>query len=103
MTKMNMRRSIAAAAATVVLAANALSIAPVFAQQNKVENEIAKHPTMTGIAAGVATTKAIDAKRKYDLAHGKKLSWAERHPKLSGIGVGLVTRHEIKKHMHPTN
>ena len=30
--------------------------------------------------------------------HGKKLNFAERHPTMSAIGAGVLTRHEIKKH-----
>jgi di/tricarboxylate transporter len=102
MMKLNMRRSIAVVSSMAVLAANAFVLAPVQAQ-NKVSNEIAKHPTITGIAAGVATTKALEHKAAWNKAHGRKLNFAERHPRLTGVGVALVTRHEIKKHMHPHN
>jgi hypothetical protein len=101
MIKLNLRRSIAAVAMTTTVFAAGYGFAPV--QANPMSNEVAKHPTITGAVAGVATYKTLNAKRKYDIAHGIRPNWAERHPKLSGFGVGLVTRHEIKKHMHPTN
>ena len=101
MIKLNVRRSMALVALTTAFAATGLGLGPVHA--NPMSNEVAKHPTVTGIVAGVATTKALERKAAWDKAHGKKLNWAERHPRLSGVGVGLVTRHEIKKHMHPTH
>ena len=30
--------------------------------------------------------------------HGQKLNFAEKHPTMAGIGAGVFTRHEIKKH-----
>src|SRR5438045_971091 len=61
---------------------------------------IQRHPTMTGIAAGVATHHALKVSARNKKAQGKKLNWAERHPTLSAIGVGATTRHIIKKHTH---
>jgi hypothetical protein len=100
MMKLNVRRSVAAVALLSGLASSGFGLTPANAGM---KNEVAKHPTITGIVAGVATTKALERKAAWDKAHGKKLNWAERHPRLSGVGVGLVTRHEIKKHMHPSN
>ena len=61
-------------------------------------NFIQRHPTMTGIGAGVATHHALKVAARNAKAHGKKLNFAERHPTLSAIGAGAVTRHEIKAH-----
>lgn len=62
------------------------------------KNFIQRHPTMTAVAAGWATHKALKAQAKRDKMAGKKLNWAERHPTMSGIGVGAVTHHVIVKH-----
>lgn len=62
------------------------------------KNWVQRHPTLTGIGAGVATHHMLKVAAARDKAKGKKLNWAERHPTLSAIGVGAVTRHEIKKH-----
>lgn len=61
-------------------------------------NVIERHPTATGVAAGVATHAALKARARYDKAHGRKLNFAERHPTMMGIGAGIFTHHEIKKH-----
>src|SRR5207249_4948190 len=61
---------------------------------------IQRHPTMTGIAAGMATHHALKVSARNKKRQGKKLSWADRHPTLSAIGVGAATRHVIKKHTH---
>jgi len=61
-------------------------------------NFIQRHPTMTGIGAGMATHHALKVAAHNRKMHGQKLNWAERHPTLSAIGAGAVTRHEIKAH-----
>ncbi len=61
-------------------------------------NFIQRHPTMTGIGAGIATHHALKVSARNAKMHGRKLNFAERHPTLSAIGVGGVTRHEIKAH-----
>lgn len=62
------------------------------------KNWIQRHPTLTGIGAGVATHHALKVAARNAKLHHKHLNWAERHPTLSAIGVGAVTHHEIKKH-----
>ena len=62
------------------------------------KNWIQRHPTLTGIGAGLATHHALKVAAARDKARHRKLNWAERHPTLSGMGVGVVTHHEIKKH-----
>jgi hypothetical protein len=66
-------------------------------------NIVQKHPTLTGVAAGVATHAALKHSAAWKKAHHQKLSWAERHPTLSGIGAGTATRAVIQKttHTHP--
>lgn len=60
-------------------------------------NLIQKHPTATGIAAGVATHAALKRSAAYKKKHHQKLTWAERHPTLTGIGAGAATRAVVKK------
>ena len=61
-------------------------------------NFIQRHPTMTGIAAGVATHHALKVAARNRKMRGEKLNFAERHPTMSALGAGVVTRHEIKTH-----
>ena len=77
-----------------------LALAPAALAQAPAHNPnfIQRHPTMTGIGAGIATHHALKVAARNAKMHGKKLNFAERHPTLSAIGVGTVTRHEIKAH-----
>lgn len=90
-----MKRQISA-----VLAVLTLTTSGAFAQASKPHNIIQKHPTLTGVAAGVATHSALKksaaAKKK---AH-QKLNFAEKHPTLSGVAAGVATRAVIKKTTH---
>ena len=61
-------------------------------------NFIQRHPTATGVAAGVATHHALKVAARNAKMHHQKLNFAERHPTMSGLGAGLLTRHEIKAH-----
>ena len=61
-------------------------------------NVIQRHPTMTGIAAGMATHHALKVAARNRKMHGQKLNFAQRHPTMSAIGAGAFTRHEIKTH-----
>lgn len=61
-------------------------------------NVIQRHPTATGAAAGVATHTMLKHSAANKKAHHQKLNFAEKHPTLSGLGVAIGTRHEIKKH-----
>lgn len=101
MISLKRNRALAAMSALAVACSFAVA-APVHAQQPKPKphNWIQRHPTMTGIGAGVATHHMlkVDAARKK--ARGQRLNWADRHPTLSAIGVGATTRHIIKKHTH---
>lgn len=76
-------------------AALALLAPATFAQS---PNVIQRHPTATGVAAGIATHHALKVAARNAKLHGKKLNFAERHPTLSAIGAGALTRHEIKAH-----
>ena len=53
---------------------------------------------MTGIAAGMATHHALKVAARNRKMHGQKLDFAQRHPTMSAIGAGALTRHEIKAH-----
>ena len=61
-------------------------------------NFIQRHPTMTGIGAGLATHHALKVAARNAKLHHRKLNFAERHPTMSAIGAGAITRHEIKAH-----
>jgi hypothetical protein len=69
-----------------------------FAQTAAHPNVIQRHPTATGIAAGMATHHALKVAARNRKMHGQKLNFAEKHPTMAGIGAGVFTRHEIKKH-----
>ena len=73
-------------------------VVPALAQAPHRPNFIQRHPTMTGIGAGVATHHALKVAARNAKAHGQRLNFAERHPTLSAIGAGGLTRHEIKAH-----
>ncbi len=96
------RKAVIRAIALVALLAVGFSAVPVAqAQQPHPPHKksfIQRHPTLTGVAAGVATHHMLKKSAAQKKAHGQKLNWAERHPTLSGIGVGAATRHVIKKH-----
>ena len=77
-------------------AALALAV-PALAQHPHL-NTIQKHPTMTGIAAAIATHHALKVAARNAKAHGTHLNFAERHPSMAAIGAGALTHHEIKKH-----
>lgn len=62
------------------------------------KNWVQRHPTLTGIGAGMATHRALKISAARKKARGQKLNWAERHPTLTGIGAGTATRHVIKTH-----
>jgi len=87
--------------ATLALLPAALALlAPMsaFAQTAHKPNFIQRHPTMTGIGAGIATHHALKVAARNRKMHGQKLDFAQRHPTMSAIGVGGITRHEIKAH-----
>ena len=67
------------------------------AAQPKPLNIVQKHPTLTGIAAGVATHAALKRSAAIKEANGQKLNFAEKHPTLTGIAAGVTTHHIIKK------
>lgn len=76
------------------LALSFVGAAPAFAQHP--HNIIERHPTMTGMAAGVGTRAALKASAARKKRRGQRLNWAERHPTMTGIGTGLVTRKILK-------
>lgn len=82
------RSKMAAIAAALTL----VGVVPAFAQLNGVE----RHPTATGVAAGIATHMALKRAAANAKAHGKHLNFAERHPMMSSIGAGIATRHYLK-------
>ena len=87
--------------AALALFVASFALAPAALAQNGApppkKNVFQRHPTMTGIGAGVATHHALKVSAKRKKMQGKKLNWAERHPTLSAIGAGAATRHVAKK------
>ena len=81
-----------------LLPATLALLAPASFAQTVHHNFVQRHPTMTGIAAGVATHHALKVAARNAKMHGKHLNFAERHPTMSAIGAGAFTRHEIKAH-----
>lgn len=73
--------------------------APVLAQARH-HSWVHRHPTLTGIGAGMATHHVLKVSASKKKARGQRLSWAERHPTLSGIGAAMATHHVIKKTTH---
>lgn len=71
-----------------------------FAQTSKPHNVFQKHPTLSGVAAGVVTRAALKKSAAAKKKTGQKLSFAERHPTLTGIAAGVATRAVIKKTTH---
>jgi hypothetical protein len=59
-------------------------------------NVIQRHPTATGVAAGLATHHALKVSARNKKARHQKLNFAERHPTITGIGAALGTRHVVK-------
>ncbi len=72
--------------------------APTLAQAPHHPNVVQRHPTATGVAAGVGVHHALKVSARNKKAHHQHLNFAERHPTLSGIGAALTTRHVIKHH-----
>gem|GEM_PF-807304 len=68
--------------------------ASIYAQHDK--NWVQRHPTLTGIGAGIATHHMLKVSAAHAKARGQKLNWAQRHPTLSAFGAGIGTHHIIK-------
>lgn len=62
----------------------------------KKKNFAQRHPTMTGIAAGVAAYKVAKKTGNNRVAHGGKKNFAQRHPVMTGIATGMVV-HKVAK------
>ena len=75
---------------TLFLAALALA-APVFVQAPAQAGIMHKHPTMTGMAAGMAAHH-MAKKHGHGMMH--------RHPMITGMAAGMAAHHMAKKHMH---
>jgi hypothetical protein len=92
------KRGLMTAALALALMFPATLARPAAAAPVHKKNFIQRHPTLTGIGAGMATHRALKVSAARKKARGQKLNWAERHPTLSGIGAGTATRHVIKTH-----
>lgn len=88
-----------------LLCLTTLAPLPVVAQTShpvsKVVKTVQKHPTATGVAAGIATHAALKRSAAAKKKLHQKLTWAERHPTLTGIAAGTATRLAIKKSTAP--
>ena len=86
--------------ALVVMIAASLALAPAALAQNTSagkKNWAQRHPTLTGIGAGVATHHALKVSARNKKLRHQKLNWAERHPTLSALGAGTAVHHIAKK------
>ena len=92
------KRGLVTAAVALTLLFPAALTRPVAAAPVHKKNFVQRHPTLTGIGAGMATHRALKISAARKKRRGQKLNWAERHPTMSGIGVGTATRHVIKTH-----
>ena len=72
-----------------LLAAVALAV-PVFAQTPAQAGFMHKHPTMTGMAAGMAAHHMAKT-------HGHGMM--HKHPMMTGMAAGMAAHHMAKKHM----
>lgn len=61
------------------------------------QNVFQKHPTATGVAAGVATHHMLKKSAASKKASGQKLNFAEKHPTISGMATGIGA-HAVAKH-----
>jgi hypothetical protein len=97
-----MKRSLSAVAVALSLFCTTALVTPSIARAATStvhkKNWIQRHPTMTGIGAGMATHRALKISAARKKARGQKLNFAERHPTLTGMSAGVATRHIIKKH-----
>jgi hypothetical protein len=62
----------------------------------KKKNFAERHPTMTGVAAGMASYKVAKQTGKNRAAAGGKRNFAQRHPMMTGIATGMVV-HKVAK------
>ena len=62
----------------------------------KKKNFAERHPTMTGVAAGMAAYKVSKRTGKNREAMGGKKNFAQRHPVMTGIATGMVV-HKVAK------
>jgi hypothetical protein len=92
------KRGLTTAALALALLFPAALARPAVAAPIHKKNFVQRHPTLTGIGAGMATHRALKVSAARKKARGQKLNWAERHPTLTGIGAGTATRHVIKTH-----
>jgi len=79
----NKKSPVALLSATLALAASTAFVAPAQA------GLLHKHPTATGVAAGLA------AHHMAKHAHG---GFMHRHPVMTGVGAGMIAHHMAKHH-----
>jgi hypothetical protein len=93
-------RGLSRLVATLVLLFTAAVVVPSTARaayRHRRLNWAQRHPTLTGMGAGLATHHALKVSAARKKRRGQRLSWAERHPTLTGVGAATATHHVIKK------
>lgn len=73
------------------------ALAQAASSTTKKKNFAERHPTVTGVAAGVAAYKVAKKTGKNRKMAGQKRNFAQRHPVLTGVATGVTVRHYAKK------
>ena len=89
-----MKRQLTAIVAVLSLATAAFAQTATHTAAHK--NVVQKHPTATGVVAGVATHSALKRSAAWKKKHHQKLNFAEKHPTMSGIAAGVATKKVIQ-------
>src|SRR5438874_212689 len=92
------RRHIMALSGVLLFTAVAAPVMPVAAQTQRHRTFAQKHPTATGVAAGIGAYALAKKTGKARERAGQRKNFAQKHPVLSGIAAGMVVRHYAKKH-----
>ena len=90
----------ALAAVLVVLTAATVPVLPAAAQTVHQRTFAQKHPTATGLAAGVGAYALAKKTGKNRARAGRHRNFVQKHPVLTGIATGMVVHHYAKKHRH---
>ena len=91
------RRNAVAFVVVVSLMPISTAFAQTTAPATKKPNFIQRHPTATGLVAGVATHSALKHSAAQKKARHQKLNFAEKHPTITGIAAGMGTKAVVKK------
>jgi len=97
-TTLRNRRAGACALGLVILTGAVGPVLPAVAQTRHHRNFAQKHPTLTGIGAGVGAYALAKKTGKNRVRAGRRPNFAQRHPVLSGVAAAAVAHHYAKKH-----